>query len=1204
MAVDQRFYPSDDDLSSPARPPHATIDTLPLYRPTLDDSDGSDLEALPSLPTNTRTTQPTQILPHPRPSSPDMPSSPPKPPVVQVAASSPPAPHGITRRPGGILASLMAPAGTTFRRPLAPPEPKKMAPITIDSDDDGPVYGGSSSDDSASRPPKNDIKASTFRSTGHADKVLESPTAHSDALGRFRNITANSMYVPSPNSSVTSTSSKRSADISASAYGNVSKKPRQTMPSRAIPVSPPKKDLVFDVDDILDYNMRQKTKRLASMIQSLSVRECYGILKAKGGNYDDAAEAALLLSERRQSAIQMQSVDLTVSDDELMPTPAAIAKRPKADPVAPTRQQAKAPQKSIAEKWNSSQQMRSDRIINVFDTPQPQAKKRTLVRGRKRSPSPSSPPLEHKPVGKAVQTIDSDESDAEPSALNSDAEIDTTFSSRVLGFFNTCTVGDLVDIASLSASLAEHFIAQRPFKSLYSIQQVQDPNLKPTKGKRKTAPVGEKIVDKVEDMLNGYEAVDFLVKKCQNLAKPLAQEMKTWGIDLFGSGTPPGELDLVSLHETRLSHDSGIGTPISEEDSDSIQRKPPNFIEQPAIMSSEIKMKDYQVVGVNWLNLLYRKGLSCILADDMGLGKTCQVIAFLAYLFEKGQKGPHLVVVPAATLENWLKEFKRFCPTLKVAAYYSTVPGERFVMREELDSARDETNVIVTTYTLAKGKEDSPWLRNYGFDCTIYDEGHILKNAQSQVSQKLVRIKSNFRLLLTGTPLQNNLKELTSLLGFLMPSVFKEKEDDLQMIFSHTVKAMGTNHEALLSAQRISRARSMLTPFILRRKKIQVLKDLPKKERRVEFCDMTPEQAGIYQSWLDKAQDIQERRSRGENVTQESTNVLMRLRQAAIHPILFRSQYPDKILPKIAKQCLKVDIWRESNPGLIVTELQAYSDMEIHTLCNQHQELEHFALNSGEWLASGKVQKMLELLRKYMSEGHRTLIFSQFVMVLDILELVLEREAIDYFRLDGTTKVSERQDLIDEFSADDNQTPVFMLSTKAGGAGINLAKANKVIVFDSGFNPQDDIQAENRAHRIGQVKEVEVVRLVSRGTVEEQIHSMGLAKLKLDEQVAGDGAEEPTTNTSDDKGETKEEEEGRMAVEQLFFDKLKAIPLDEIKAEITSPAKDVKRSESVEKGIMQAKAGDGNGTISHGRNSSVELPSRTSKSRGKTSKRG
>ena len=263
--------------------------------------------------------------------------------------------------------------------------------------------------------------------------------------------------------------------------------------------------------------------------------------------------------------------------------------------------------------------------------------------------------------------------------------------------------------------------------------------------------------------------------------------------------------------------------------------------------------------------------------------------------------------------------------------------------------------------------------------------------------------------------------------------------------------------------------------------------------------------------------------------------------------MLFRRLYADEKLPLIARQCLKDDMWRESNPHLIVTELDAYSDMEIHTLCDQHKVLERFALNDNEWLASGKVQKMLELLRKFMADGHRTLIFSQFIMVMDILELVLEREGITFFRLDGNTKVSERQDLIDEFCDDSNITPVFMLSTKAGGAGINLAKANKVIIFDSGFNPQDDIQAENRAHRIGQTKEVEVIRLVTKGTVEEQIYAMGLTKLKLDEQVTGDGTEEQIKVEDE---ETEKEKEGRHFVEDMFFKKLETQNQKDVEAEI------------------------------------------------------
>ncbi|KPI45011.1 ATP-dependent helicase fft2 [Cyphellophora attinorum] len=219
--------------------------------------------------------------------------------------------------------------------------------------------------------------------------------------------------------------------------------------------------------------------------------------------------------------------------------------------------------------------------------------------------------------------------------------------------------------------------------------------------------------------------------------------------------------------------------------------------------------------------------------------------------------------------------------------------------------------------------------------------------------------------------------------------------------------------------------------------------------------------------------------------------------------------------------------------------------MELHTLCAKNAVIRKFALTNNEWLASGKVAKMLELLRSYIAEGSRTLIFSQFTMVLDILEVVFDHEEINYFRLDGSTRVNERQDLINEFSKEGNNTPVFMLSTKAGGAGINLASANKVIIFDSGFNPQDDIQAENRAHRIGQKKPVEVVRLVSKGTVEEAIYKMGLTKVELDQRVAGgmSGTNTPPneaqeTAADQDKKMTKAEVEGLKMVENMFFEGL------------------------------------------------------------------
>lgn len=1190
---DEAFNPMDNSR-------HETIETLPLHRPRPIDFDGPEDENLETLPLprvdTGRQTQPTQIIDR---VTETISSSPAKAEgeVVQVAASSPITTPAVARKPAGILASAMAPAGTAFRKPYVLTKPRSEL-VTIDSDDDGPTYRGGSSDSDLPSVRSNDIKTSTFvRKSNATEKIPESPQPQNTGRSRFMEIAASSLFqgLPGPNQSPSYSAAKRPADVNASAYGNISKKARQTGPSRALPVAPPKQQPELELDDISDYNMRQKVKRMTSMVRTVSLKECYEALLSKRGNFDDAVAEVLQMSERRQDSTTKHAVDLTGSDDELMPTPVARKSVPK-PVVNPARQQAKAPQRSIAEKWSSTQTQnvrKPSKTIDVFDTPPPQ-KKRTLVRGRRRSSSLAPQDATLKVPPQPVQVIQSEESDGVATDDESGGEDRTSFQSRVLDFFNTCSAADLADIASIAHNIADHFISQRPFKSLNDVSKVYTPNLKPLKGKRKAAPIGEKVVDKVEAMLRSYEAVDSLVKQCENLAKPLANEMKTWGVNLYSS--QGGELEIVSLHGTqRSSHDSGIGTPVSDEDHD-VMKKPISrtFIGQPALMSSDIQMKDYQIVGVNWMNLLYKRNLSCILADDMGLGKTCQVIAFLAHLFEQGRKGPHLVVVPAATLENWLKEFNRFCPALNVEPYYDNNPNERIALRETLDDARDDVNVIVTTYTLAKGKDDFPWLKNFGFDCTVYDEGHYLKNAESQVASKLVRIKSNFRILLTGTPLQNNLKELISLLGFLMPTMFKDKMGDLSYIFKHNVKALDNNHEALLSSERIKRARSMLTPFILRRKKYQVLKDLPSKERRVEFCDMTPEQSELYQMCLDKAYSIRERKERGENVTNESVNILMKLRQAAIHPMLFRRLYPDKILPRIAKQCLKVDLWRESNPDLIVTELKAYSDMEIHTLCAQHSELERFALSNDEWLASGKVQKMVELLRRFMSEGHRTLIFSQFVMVLDILELVFEREAIDYFRLDGNTKVSERQDLIDEFSADDNQTPVFMLSTKAGGAGINLAKANKVIVFDSGFNPQDDIQAENRAHRIGQVKDVEVVRLITKGTVEEQIYAMGLTKLKLDEQVAGEGAEEQPKQEGD---ETDKEIEGRMAVEEMFFQKLNQEPIERVKAEAASAVKAKAPASSSEDGEGNA---DGKESPAKGgrekrlrhRRESVDLPTR------------
>ena len=556
-------------------------------------------------------------------------------------------------------------------------------------------------------------------------------------------------------------------------------------------------------------------------------------------------------------------------------------------------------------------------------------------------------------------------------------------------------------------------------------------------------------------------------------------------------------------------------------------------------------------MGVNWLSLLFERKLSCILADDMGLGKTCQVVAFLAHLLEKDIKGPHLVVVPGSTLENWLREFSVFCPKLHVMPYYAS-QNERPGIRTQILDNLDTLNIVVTTYTLAKAKDDNKFLRKLKPVVCVYDEGHLLKNSKSAGYEALMRIPSQFRLLLTGTPLQNNLRELASLLGFILPSVFREHSGDLEAIFSHKANTTDNSHAALLSNQRIARAKSIMTPFVMRRKKHQVLKYLPAKVRKVEYCELSRSQSEIYAKEQARARRIVTARAAGEKTSSETSNIMMALRKASIHPLLFRRLYDDNAIAKMSKACLGEQEFEQSNVELVYEDMEVMTDMELHRFCERHpRTMNRFLLRGNPWMDSGKVSKLATLLQAFKQNGDRALIFSQFVMVLDILEAVMETLAMQFFRLDGSTPMEQRQDMIDQFHEEEDIT-VFLLSTGAGGAGINLAckltrgnatvdvitdiwkGANKVVIFDSSFNPQSDQQAENRAHRVGQVKEVEVFRLVTKDTVEEQIHALGETKLALDDRVAGVVANEGDVK----KAEAAAEKQGAKIVEEMMFRKI------------------------------------------------------------------
>ena len=1157
-------YDSQDDSGDSIFNGYETIATIPVAKPSPQCRTPSELPSSPP----THITQPTQIISRGQSGLNDGGQ---KPSIVQVAASSPlrpPVPRSPTpvasAKPGGKLASIMAPAGTTFRLPVGVAKPPPVIDI---SDDEGPTYRGGSSDEEAQRDHRADIKPSTFVRSGQKTPGADNTNRHmarpsSNAMDRFKEITSGSFYKPLENTrpkahgsslsgsvydsrnrdekqttSRFATAEKRSADVMANAYGGSNrsiKQVRQTGPAKA--QAPPD----MSIGDVDDYQLRSKIKRMLQILPAASVVMCKTILVARKGNFDDAMDELIAMQG------QPTEIDLTLEDNDPHPSHSVAQKK------GPAKQQIKAPVQSIQERWatqalskNSQPRASSPPAGSSPSEAAPQKPRRRLVQGRRQQPSTvpttvkeSSPLPRHVPLGS-----DSD------SAVALEPDDETELDGKVLNFFNTCSVPDLVDIAAITEEVAAVLLSQKPFRTLNEIREISSDVSSGTKRRTTKKPIGDKIVDKCLEMWTGYEAVDELVKRCEGLGRPVAEEMKKWGVDVFGA-TKDGELDLVSFDQLSNKsdsessmRDSGIGTPTSvtvsaDEDEEGVIKKPFNdisgqskqrFSPQPSIMAEGVVLKDYQIVGVNWLSLLFDKKLSCILADDMGLGKTCQVIAFLANILEKGVKGPHLVVVPGSTLENWLREFSVFCPKLSVTPYYAG-QKERFGVREQIQDSIGDLNVIVTTYNMAKQKDDNRFLRSLKPIVCVYDEGHILKNSKSAGYDQLMRIPAQFRLLLTGTPLQNNLGELASLLGFILPSVFNEHNEELEYIFSHKAKTTNDSHAALLSIQRINRARSMMTPFVLRRKKHQVLKHLPTKTRRVEYCELFESQSEIYESERKKALQVIEDRTAKKTGIKDTSNIMMALRKASIHPLLFRRLYTDKILAKMSKACLKEDEFHDRNIDLVYEDMTVMTDFELHAFCERYPKtMTPFLLQNDEWMDSGKVSKLCSLLTAFKENGDRALVFSQFTMVMNILEAVLETLGIRFFRLDGQTRIDERQDMIDQFYEDPDIT-VFLLSTKAGGAGINLACANKVVIFDSSFNPQDDIQAENRAHRVGQTREVEVVRLVTTGTIEEQIHALGETKLALDDRVAGEVTDEVDDNRAEKMGAKK--------VEAMMFEKI------------------------------------------------------------------
>ncbi|KAL1807612.1 hypothetical protein DCAR_0726990 [Daucus carota subsp. sativus] len=527
-------------------------------------------------------------------------------------------------------------------------------------------------------------------------------------------------------------------------------------------------------------------------------------------------------------------------------------------------------------------------------------------------------------------------------------------------------------------------------------------------------------------------------------------------------------------------------------------------------------LKPYQIVGVNFLLFMYRKRIAgAILADEMGLGKTIQAITYLTLLKHlENDPGPHLIVCPASVLENWERELTKWCPSFNVLQYHGAARSQ---YQKELSSVAKSGvplpfNVILVCYSLferhsEQQKDDRKILKRLRWSCVLMDEAHALKDKSSYRWKNLMSVakNANQRLMLTGTPLQNDLHELWSLLEFMLPDLFETGDVDLK-------KFLNTEDGEL-----IARMKSILGPFILRRLKSDVMQQLVPKIQKVTYVVMDKQQVDAYKEAIEEyraasfARMSKSGSAKSINAAlpkRQINNYFVQFRKIANHPLLVRRIYNDADVVRFAKKLHPRGVFgNECTLERVIEELKSYNDFSIHQLLLYHDIADTKGVLSDEHVMfSAKCRELAKLLPSLMQGGHRVLIFSQWTSMLDILEWALEVIGLTYRRLDGSTQVTDRQTIVDTFN---NNTSIFacLLSTRAGGQGLNLTGADTVIIHDMDFNPQIDRQAEDRCHRIGQTKPVTIYRLVTKDTVDENIYEIAKRKLVLDAAVLESGVE-------------------------------------------------------------------------------------------------
>ncbi|XP_077502433.1 chromodomain helicase DNA binding protein kismet isoform X3 [Amblyomma americanum] len=482
-------------------------------------------------------------------------------------------------------------------------------------------------------------------------------------------------------------------------------------------------------------------------------------------------------------------------------------------------------------------------------------------------------------------------------------------------------------------------------------------------------------------------------------------------------------------------------------------------IDESPVYKGGNTLREYQLEGLSWLTFCWYNGQNCILADEMGLGKTIQSLTFINEIVRYGINGPFLVIAPLSTIGNWQREFETWTD-LNVITYHGSSASRNMIQEYEM-YYKDENGqritdvfkfqVMITTFEIVLS--DCMELQALPWRACVIDEAHRLKNRNCKLLEGLRMLNLEHSVLLTGTPLQNNVEELFSLLNFLEPSRFSSTETFMEEFGD------------LKTEGQVDKLKALLKPMMLRRLKEDVEKSLAPKEETIVEVELTNIQKKYYRAILERNFAFLTKGGVGTNVP-NLMNTMMELRKCCIHPYLIKG----------AEEQILQEYRLQHGDSL---------DMTLNALVQ----------------ASGKLVLLDKLLPKLKDGGHRVLVFSQMVRCLDLLEDYLVHKRYPYERIDGRVRGNLRQAAIDRFCKPDSDRFVFLLCTRAGGLGINLTAADTVIIFDSDWNPQNDLQAQARCHRIGQSKAVKVYRLICRNTYEREMFDKASLKLGLDRAV-------------------------------------------------------------------------------------------------------